>query len=85
MGVLSSRVSPRSEAFGANVQAHLGQMAPVLEAARLAMADPELRPRLAQLGLEPATQGPAAFAAFLPAHRARMGELIRQENIRLDG
>ena len=55
------------------------------EATRLAMADPELRPRLAQLGLEPAAHGPAAFAAFLPAHRARMGELIRQENIRLDG
>ncbi|HZH47371.1 MAG TPA: tripartite tricarboxylate transporter substrate-binding protein [Roseococcus sp.] len=55
------------------------------EAARAAMADPDLRPRLALLGLETATHGPAAFAEFLPAQRARMGELIRQENIRLEG
>jgi tripartite-type tricarboxylate transporter receptor subunit TctC len=60
-------------------------IARMAEAARLAMADPELRPRFAGLGLEPAAHGTAAFAAFLPAQRARMGELIRQENIRLEG
>jgi 3-methylcrotonyl-CoA carboxylase beta subunit len=37
MGVLSSRVSPRSDVFAANVQAHLARMAPVREAARVAM------------------------------------------------
>lgn len=55
------------------------------EAARAAMTDGELAPRFALLGLEPAAHGPAAFAEFLPAQRARMGELIRAEGIRLEG
>lgn len=54
------------------------------EAGMAAMRSQELRGRFTQLGLEPAAEGPAAFAAFLAAQRERMGALIREEDIRLD-
>lgn len=57
----------------------------VAGAAAVAMRDPALRPRLAELGLQPAAEGPAALARFLAADRAAMGALIATEGIRLDG
>ena len=53
-------------------------------AAADAVNQPALRPRLAALGLQPAAEGPAAFARFLAAERAEMEALIRGEGIRLD-
>lgn len=54
------------------------------EAARAAMAEPSIQPRLADLGLRPAAEGPAALAAFLAEERAQMATLIAAEGIRLD-
>lgn len=54
-------------------------------AAREAVMQPALRPRLAELGLEPVAEGPEALARFLSAERAAMGALIAAEGIRLDG
>ena len=53
-------------------------------AAADAVNQPALRPRLAALGLQPAAEGPAAFARFLATERAEMEALIRGEGIRLD-
>lgn len=65
-----------------------GTPAPVIARAAAAAADavnhPSLRPRLDALGLQPAAEGPAAFARFLAAERAQMEALIREEGIRLD-
>jgi tripartite-type tricarboxylate transporter receptor subunit TctC len=57
----------------------------IAAAAAEAMNQPALRPRLAELGLQPAVEGPAALARFLAAERAAMGALIATEGIRLDG
>lgn len=54
-------------------------------AAAEALMQPSLRPRLAELGLEPSAEGPEALARFLAAERAAMGALIAAEGIRLDG
>ena len=59
-------------------------VARLAEAAGVAMADPALQPRLAELGLQPAAAGPAALATFLAAERAVMAQLIAAEGIRLD-
>ncbi|HYF09427.1 MAG TPA: tripartite tricarboxylate transporter substrate binding protein [Acetobacteraceae bacterium] len=48
------------------------------------MAQPELRPRIAQIGLLPRAEGPAAFAAQIRADLARWDELVRAANIRLE-
>jgi len=65
-----------------------GTPAPVVARLAAAAADavgqPALRPRLAALGLQPAAEGPAAFASFLATERAEMEALIRGEGIRLD-
>ncbi|MBR0670376.1 Bug family tripartite tricarboxylate transporter substrate binding protein [Neoroseomonas soli] len=65
-----------------------GTPAPVVARLAAAAADavnqPALRPRLADLGLQPAAEGPVAFARFLAAERAEMEALIRGEGIRLD-
>lgn len=53
-------------------------------AAADAVNQPALRPRLAALGLQPAAEGPTAFARFLATERAEMEALIRGEGIRLD-
>lgn len=55
------------------------------EAARLAMTDADLRPRFDMLGLEPNAHGPAAMGRFLAEQRERMGTLIREEGIRIEG
>lgn len=55
------------------------------EAAREAMLAPEVAARLPALGLQPAAEGPEAFARFLVEERASMGALVRAEGIRLDG
>jgi tripartite-type tricarboxylate transporter receptor subunit TctC len=60
-------------------------IARLADAATHAVNQPSLRPRLAELGLEPAAEGPAALARFLAAERAAMGALIAAEGIRLDG
>ena len=49
------------------------------------MTDPDLRPRFDLLGLEPNAQGPAAMARFVVEQYERMGALIRQEGIRING
>lgn len=53
-------------------------------AARDAVEQPALAPRLEALGLTPAAEGPEAFARFLAAERAEMRELIAAEGIRLE-
>ncbi|MBR0652139.1 twin-arginine translocation pathway signal protein [Roseomonas terrae] len=59
-------------------------VARIAAAAAEAMAQASLRPRLNDLGLLPAADGPAAFARFLAEERAQMETLIREEGIRLD-
>lgn len=54
------------------------------EAAADAVTQPALQPRLAALGLQPAAEGPAAFARFLAEERGVMEALIQGEGIRLD-
>lgn len=54
------------------------------DAARAAMADAAIQPRLAELGLQPAAHGPVAFAQFLAEERAVMRDLIASEGVRLD-
>jgi len=53
-------------------------------AAKDAVEQPALAPRLEALGLTPAAAGPDAFARFLAAERAEMRGLIAAEGIRLD-
>jgi tripartite-type tricarboxylate transporter receptor subunit TctC len=55
------------------------------EAAREALRAPEVVARLPALGLQPAAEGPEAFARFLAEERAAMGAVIRAEGIRLEG
>ncbi len=59
-------------------------VAAMADAARAAMAEPAIQPRLADLGLLPSAHGPAAFAAFLSEEREAMRTLIAAEGIRLD-
>ncbi|MCW8086959.1 Bug family tripartite tricarboxylate transporter substrate binding protein [Sabulicella glaciei] len=61
---------------------HVERMA---AAGMAAMRTEELRGRFSQLGLEPAAEGTAAFTQFLSQQRDRMGALIREEGIRLEG
>lgn len=65
-----------------------GTPAPVItrlaDAAKDAVEQPALAPRLEALGLTPAAEGPEAFARFLATERAEMRELISAEGIRLD-
>jgi tripartite-type tricarboxylate transporter receptor subunit TctC len=53
-------------------------------AAKEAVEQPALAPRLEALGLTPAAEGPEAFARFLAAERAEMRDLIAAEGIRLE-
>jgi hypothetical protein len=53
--------------------------------AALGLADPMVRDRHALLGMEIVAGGPAAMADFLAEQRARVGRLIRDNNIRLEG
>ena len=53
-------------------------------AAKDALEQPALAPRLEALGLTPAAEGPEAFARFLAAERAEMRDLIAAEGIRLE-
>lgn len=53
-------------------------------AAKDAVEQPALAPRLEALGLTPAAEGPEAFARFLATERAEMRDLIAAEGIRLD-
>ena len=50
----------------------------------LAMAQPDLRPRLAQIGLVPRAGGPVAFAEQIRSDLTRWSDLVRTANIRLD-
>ena len=52
-------------------------------AAKDAVEQPALAPRLEALGLTPAADGPEAFAQFLATERAEMRDLIAAENISL--
>ena len=49
-----------------------------------ALADESVRDRLARIGAYPVGSDPAAFAAFVRDGRARMAQLVRDANIRLD-
>ncbi len=59
-------------------------IARIAAAARDAVTQPGLAGRLAELGLEPAAQGPEALARFLARERADMASLIAEERITLD-
>lgn len=52
-------------------------------AAKDAVEQPALAPRLEALGLTPAAEGPEAFAQFLATERTEMRDLIAAENISL--
>ncbi len=54
-------------------------------AAHAGLADPTVRERHAMLGMEIVAGGPAAMAQFLADSRRRVGALIRDNDIRLDG
>ena len=54
------------------------------DAAQAGLADPVVRERHALLGMDILAQGPADFAQFLAEQRARIGALIRDNNIRLE-
>ena len=54
------------------------------EAAQAGLADAIVRERHAMLGMEIVARGPSDFAAFLVEQRARLGALIRDNNIRLE-
>jgi len=55
------------------------------DAAAQGLADPMVGDRHALLGMEIVAGGPAAMAAFLTEQRAKIGQLIRENNIRLEG
>jgi tripartite-type tricarboxylate transporter receptor subunit TctC len=55
------------------------------EAAQAGLADATVRERHAMLGAEIVALGPSAFADFLAEQRGRIGALIRDNNIRLEG
>lgn len=54
------------------------------EAAAAALAEPAVRRRYAEIGILPVGGTPAQLAAFAAEQRARLTELIRVENIRLE-
>lgn len=54
------------------------------EAAAAALAEPAVRRRYAEIGILPVGSTPAQLAAFAAEQRARLTELIRVENIRLE-
>ena len=56
----------------------------IAAAATEAVRQPALQPRLAELGLEVAAEGPEALAMFLGRDRAAMGELILAEGLRAE-
>ena len=58
-------------------------IARLASAAKDAVEQPALAPRLEALGLTPAAEGPEAFARFLATERAEMRDLIAAENITL--
>ena len=66
------------------VRALREETARLAAAAKDAVEQQALKPRLEALGLTPAAEGPATFARFLAAERAEMQALILAEGIRLD-
>lgn len=58
-------------------------IARLADAAGTAVADPEIAPRLAAIGLQPEARGPAHLAQFLAAERALMARIIAEEGITL--
>jgi len=54
------------------------------EAAAAALAEPAVRQRYADIGILPVGSTPAELAAYAAEQRARLTELIRAENIRLE-
>lgn len=71
------------------ISAPAGTPAPLIArmagAAAQAMHSAELAGRFQLLGLVPRAQGPEAFATFLAVQRSRMGALIRDEGMRVEG
>jgi tripartite-type tricarboxylate transporter receptor subunit TctC len=72
----------------AGIYAPAGTPEPVLAraeaAARAALAVPEVRQRVDQLGARAVGSGRQEFAAWLAKHRANMSELVRVANIKPD-
>jgi tripartite-type tricarboxylate transporter receptor subunit TctC len=60
-----------------------GVIARLAEAAGTAVADPEIAPRLAALGLQPEPRGPGHLARFLAEERMLMARIIAEEGISL--
>ncbi|SHJ23451.1 Tripartite-type tricarboxylate transporter, receptor component TctC [Roseomonas rosea] len=77
-----------STSWGA-IMAPAGTPGPAAErislAIREAVARPETARRLTQAGLDGEVSSPAELGAFIRAETERLGEVIRQRNIRLDG
>jgi tripartite-type tricarboxylate transporter receptor subunit TctC len=48
------------------------------------LATPELRARLAAIGVAPTPSTPGALADFIAADMARWGEVVRRAGVRLD-
>lgn len=49
-----------------------------------ALATPEMRQRLAAIGIEPFSCSPAEFAAFIQSETQKWGQVARQANIRME-
>jgi tripartite-type tricarboxylate transporter receptor subunit TctC len=59
-------------------------VAKLTDAARKALASPELRARIEQLGARPVGNTPAEFTAQIKVEIERMRKLIKERNIKLD-
>ncbi len=70
------------------VFAPAGTPAPVIERLNLefgkALADDEMRDKLARMGAEPAPMSPADFAAFVRSEQARYEKVVRSAGARID-
>jgi tripartite-type tricarboxylate transporter receptor subunit TctC len=51
---------------------------------RATLAEPEVKAKLTQLGLEPVGNGPAEFAAFVKTEMAKAADIVKARNIKLD-
>lgn len=65
-----------------------GTPAPIVERLHAsyvkAMADPAIRRRIIDVGAEPATSTPAELRAFMQAEAKKWGDIIRQNNIKVN-
>jgi signal transduction histidine kinase len=78
------RLDPSRTGFGAGLGLSLvGAVARLHAATVFALAQPDVRTRMAGIGIVPLGTGEADFAAFVAAQRERAAQLIRAANITL--